>query len=176
VPVVGPLKVVGAPISTGLYVMPGDTITITASGLVDFGGALFGFGAPIVGPDGDTQTSPAGYPAPDLKRHSLIARVAGIWYQAGSAATFSPTLPGTLELGANDANPVDNSRGWDVFVSHAPARQLGGAVPTGGGAVPTGGGTAHGLVPLLHVPAWIASSIPGLALIFALLALLRQRS
>lgn len=119
-PPYGPFGVVGGEVATGVIVQAGDTVRTESEGLVDFGGAVIGFGAPILNADGDSWSTPAGYPAPSLRKNSLICRVGPRWYQGGTSKSFTPAESGEVILRSNDATPEDNSRGWTVSVYHMP--------------------------------------------------------
>jgi hypothetical protein len=112
----GPFTVVGPQIDTGAEVERGQTVNIMAHGVVDFGGAVFGVGAPRCGPNGDNWATPADYPAPELRKNSLICAIGGRWYQGGSAMQFVAETSGRVYLAANDKDPEDNSRGWRAVV------------------------------------------------------------
>ena len=112
----GPYLVRGSQVNTDAVVDVGQTVNINAYGTVDFGGAIFGVGSPKLGPDGDDWGTPSDYPAPDLRKNSLICAIGGQWYQGGSAAQFTAMTQGRLFLAANDKDPEDNSRGWRVVV------------------------------------------------------------
>src|SRR5437016_576185 len=120
----GPFTVVGPVVNTKIPVMAGDTIGISAAGEVDFGGAVAGIGAPIVGPDGDDPTSwptPDKYPAPSLRKNSLVCSIGASMVQGGTKTSFVSSEGGPLKLLANDRWPEDNSRGWTVTVFHTTA-------------------------------------------------------
>jgi hypothetical protein len=117
----GPFQVSNAVVHTRYTIAAGSRVVVTAEGLIDFGGAVLGIGAPKVGPDGDNAYAPSDYPAPNLHKNSLICQVAGIWYQGGVDTDFVPTQSGELILRPNDANLEDNSRSWTVTVTIFPA-------------------------------------------------------
>jgi hypothetical protein len=127
----GPFPVVGAEVPTGVHVQGGDVVRVVAEGLVDFGGAVLGVGAPILNADGDSWATPAAYPAPSLRKNSLICKVGARWYQGGVDKTFTPGEAGEIILRANDDTPGDNSRGWTVSVYVTPMedRQSQGSSP-----------------------------------------------
>ena len=110
----GPFGVVGAEVVTGIQVQAGDIVRTVSEGLVDFGGAILGGGAPILNADGDSWSTPGSYPAPSLRKNSLICKVGVRWYQGGTDKTFTPSESGEIILRTNDDNPGDNSRGWTV--------------------------------------------------------------
>lgn len=113
----GPYTVVGPELHTGINVKQGDVINIHASGLVDFGGAVFGIGAPILGPDGDNEITPIEYPDQTLKKNSLIVKIGNKFYQGGTDKRFTSTTSGEIILRANDLDTSDNSRGWSVSLT-----------------------------------------------------------
>jgi hypothetical protein len=121
----GPFEVVGGEVRTGAFVMPGDVLQTLSTGLVDFGGAVFGIGAPKLSADGDTWTTPSDYPAPSLKKNSLIFRIGtgATFFQGGTDATtvipFSES--GEVFLRTNDKDIGDNSRNWTVTLRLTPA-------------------------------------------------------
>jgi hypothetical protein len=110
----GPFGVIGADVSTGVFVQAGDIVRTISEGLVDFGGAVLGAGAPILDANGDSWSTPSSYPAPALRKNSLICKVGTKWYQGGTDKSFTPGEDGEIILRANDDSPGDNSRGWTV--------------------------------------------------------------
>lgn len=116
----GPFGVVGAEVATGIQVQAGDIVRTVSEGLVDFGGAILGGGAPILNADGDSWSTPGSYPAPSLRKNSLICKVGARWYQGGTDKTFTPSESGEIILRTNDDNPGDNSRGWTVTLYVTP--------------------------------------------------------
>jgi hypothetical protein len=110
---------VGPDVNTQVDIIsPGNTVRVTSTGLVDFGGAVIGLGAPKLDADGDNETTPSNYPAPTLRKNSPICRI-GLnknWYQGGTDRTFTPSESGKLILRANDFDTRDNSRRWEVTV------------------------------------------------------------
>jgi hypothetical protein len=121
----GPFSVVNGPVSTGVKIKPTDRVRVVATGEIDFGGAFLGIGAPRLGPNGDEAyySAPAGYPAPGLRKNSLICRVGSLYYQGGTDVQFTPSERGELVLQPNDDNVSDNSRGWSVTVYRTRARK-----------------------------------------------------
>ena len=110
----GPYTVVGPEVHTGVIVQQGNLVRTFGTGLVDFGGAVLGIGAPILGPDGDSEQTPSNYPRPDLRKNSLIVKIGDGWYQGGTDTSFTSTTSGEVILLTNDAQTSDNSRGWSV--------------------------------------------------------------
>jgi hypothetical protein len=147
-PTFGPFAVIGGEVATGIFVQPGDALQVIATGFVNFGGGFLGTGAgtPILPADGDNWETPANYPAPQLRKNSLIFRVRPPrvegsepvhWFQGGTNVNF--TLPaaatrGELVFRANDGQPDDNSgtaaspNGWAVTVELVPAPTSAGVV------------------------------------------------
>jgi hypothetical protein len=60
--------------------------------------------------------TPSNYPAPNLRKNSLILKIGngGEWHQGGTDTSFIAETSGEIILGTNDALPSDNSRGWSV--------------------------------------------------------------
>ena len=116
----GPFIVVGDEVATAVNVQVGDVVELSSLDFVDFGGAAFGAGAPILPADGDNWATPSSYPAPSLKKNSLICRIGNsmTWIQGGVIASFTVPLgsSGELILRTNDEHPEDNSRGWRVTI------------------------------------------------------------
>jgi hypothetical protein len=114
--------VTGAEIDTGIRINENNLITWTATGLVDFGGAFLGSGAPILGPEGDDWAVPFRYPTNLFRKNALLIGVRdrfGVveWLADGTSRSVRSTHDGILTLAANDRFPLDNSRGWTVTVT-----------------------------------------------------------
>jgi hypothetical protein len=114
----GPFPVSKGDVPTNIYVQAGDTLNVTATGWVSF--------ARIVGQsfdaDGDDWRTPADFPAPSLRDHSLILRVgAGPWRQGGTnkSITVVPGESGEVILRTNDSDQWlwDNDNYWSVWVA-----------------------------------------------------------
>ena len=75
----GPFYVNRNLITTLLNVRSEDIIKITSSGIVDFGGAVLGVGAPKLDANGDSAKTPSNYPAPNLRKNSLIVKIGDKW-------------------------------------------------------------------------------------------------
>jgi hypothetical protein len=116
----GPYGVATGPVNTGIHVNAGDAVRIVSRGEVDFGGAVFGIGAPKLNANGDDWSTPGNYPAPSLRKNSLICEIGSTFYQGGTDEMFTPSEAGNLTLHLNDNNPSDNSRGWQVTVFCTP--------------------------------------------------------
>jgi hypothetical protein len=100
------------PLDTGLLVQAGSTVNLLAAGTVKFGGDS----GPGYTADGDSGAADAGYPAPGLRRLSLVCRVGNAWHQGGVSATFTADDEGTLRLQANDFELANNTGSWTVTV------------------------------------------------------------
>jgi hypothetical protein len=131
-PLGGPYPVSNHLVSTGMPIVAGSTVLVQSEGTVDFGGGFLGGGAPKLDAEGDSEVAPSDYPAPGLRKNSLIAKVGSLWYQGGIDRTFVPTQDGELILQPNDAKLEDNSRGWHVWVFVTPPPNPGGPFPAGG--------------------------------------------
>jgi hypothetical protein len=116
----GPFGVLKGQVRTNVIVYAGDTVRTISGGVIDFGGGFLGGGAPLLDANGDSWPTPPNYPAPSLRKNSLICGVGGAWYQGGTDASFVSWTTGELVLSVNDASPEDNSRGWSVTVLHTP--------------------------------------------------------
>jgi hypothetical protein len=103
-------------VKTSLTTQAGKIIKTASSGIVDFGGAVLGVGAPKLNADGDSSPTPSNYPAPNLRKNSLIVRIGDRWYQGGTNTTFTTATSGQIYLGLNDNNVDDNSQAWKVYV------------------------------------------------------------
>lgn len=115
----GPYLVVGPEVLTAVSVEKDDILEVTSEGLVDFGGAFQGVGAPILDANGDTSNTPSNYPAPNLRKNSLIVKIGDEWVQGGTSARLSVSnTGGEIILRANDLDISDNSRGWSVILYH----------------------------------------------------------
>jgi hypothetical protein len=145
-------KVVGDDYRTGIFLNIGDVFSIFADGIVDFGGAFMGFGAPKNDADAEHEgNAPLDYPAPQCRKNSLIYRIEpyengqplplnGVdWKQGGTARPQNELVlvGGELVLRTNDNQVGDNSGGWDVLVEVK--RGLGTIISNGGGILPTDG-------------------------------------
>lgn len=99
-------------VDTGITVLAGDTVIISATGLA---GAI-----PSVdeGPDGGVSTAAnSTFLAPGLTIGSLVGAIGnGAAFQAGSSLTMQASTSGTLYLGYNDSLCTDNHGSFDVDV------------------------------------------------------------
>jgi hypothetical protein len=112
----GPFIVSTARIDTGIFIESGNVVRTISTGLLDLGGAFLGLGQVIRNADGDDRQPPSDYPAPELRKNSLIFQAGGRWYQGGTNIAMECTTNGFLTLYVNDNNPSDNSGGWEVRV------------------------------------------------------------
>src|SRR5947207_3441927 len=114
---------------TGIDVRAGDTITITATGLIHFGqGNIDRVRPPGPPPLACTriknQVGAGRFPVPTLPCWSLIGRIgAGPPFEIGGRKTFLAPSAGELSLGVNDNNLADNSGAWaaTIVVNAGPA-------------------------------------------------------
>jgi hypothetical protein len=115
----GPFTVVAGDVATPVNVLAGDTVQTIAGGLVSF--------ARVVGrtfsADGEDWRADNDFPAPALRKHSLIARFGGgPWHQGGIDAQIPVPLgeSGQLILRTNDHDDWlwDNDLGWTVTIVH----------------------------------------------------------
>ena len=120
----GPFVVSTRPVRTGIIVGQNESIQIRSSGRVDFGGGFLGLLAPVLDADGDNHPTPSDYPAPALRKNSLIVGVRRStggtdFFQGGvNPRPFTTTSAGELILVCNDATPDDNTGGWSVTITH----------------------------------------------------------
>jgi hypothetical protein len=120
--------------ATGVILHPGDSVTISATGLMHFGPA------PIdrVPPQGVGRrcTAPvpgAHWPAPDLSCWSLIGRIgSSTAFEVGIRTALRVRTGGELSLGINDDNLRDNAAAWTAAVSVLPAASSGSTTPVAG--------------------------------------------
>lgn len=171
----------GCVVETGVRARAGNRVEVRARGRVNFGGGLplelvnplLG-GPPVPGsvaealrdPDGEAATDP-GYPAPGLRKNSLLVLVAqpatgilprggkaGKLYQGGTSTSFTPGEDGDLVLMVNDARPEDNRAvceaglcGWEVTLDVYDAPAAGAPRPSAG-PPPLPGGTQPPAAPV----------------------------
>lgn len=110
----GPFTEVGGEIRTGVEVKAGDILQTISRGFIDFGGFV------INNADGEGLITPPDYPAPSLRKNSLLFRVGHSLslFQGGTTAiNYIPDgLSGELILRTNDRWSDDNSMGWSVTI------------------------------------------------------------
>ena len=53
--------------------------------------------------DGEDQAAPSDYPAPNLRKNSLVVRIGDVYYQGGVDETFVSATNGEVVLRANDS-------------------------------------------------------------------------
>jgi parallel beta-helix repeat protein len=102
-----------APVST-VTLGPNQQVTISATGLVDYGS-----GTADTGPNGLGVPAPGDNLAPGLTSVSLIGRInGGAWQQIGAGPTLLTAGPagGVLELALNDSSYDDNQGSWTAYV------------------------------------------------------------
>jgi hypothetical protein len=89
---------------------------VKAKGKVNFGGGFFGFGAPVLDANGDGDPAPDDYPAPRLKKNSLICELGGDKSQCGMERKLYPDERAELILYPNDLHAEDNGGAWTVHI------------------------------------------------------------
>jgi hypothetical protein len=100
---------------TGVDLVIGSTVTITASGLIKVAGS-----DPGKSPDGAPCGSPPGFPAPS-PCWSLIGEIEnGIPFFVGSSIEFTAEASGRFYLGVNDEDFGDNSGIWTATIIVTP--------------------------------------------------------
>lgn len=113
----GPFTVQKQPVYT-VFVNTGDTVrlTVPSSDRIHLGGFLGVIGDASA--DGRTERAGSGFPAPELKKYSLVYRIGnGRWYQAGTAMpAFTAAESGRIQLAVNDDLTADNGGGWRVSI------------------------------------------------------------
>lgn len=104
---------------TGLQVTSGETITVTASGTLNWLPGCSVLGGCTTTPNGDPwstcQTFSPPFPAPGLACWSVIGKIGqnGTPFQVGTSLTnFPAPASGELFLGVNDNYPPDNIGSW----------------------------------------------------------------
>jgi LPXTG-motif cell wall-anchored protein len=147
---------------TGVIVKTGETITISASGIINFGPTSIDHMTPAGRPRSSCRGSAgpdASFTAPRLDCWSLIGRIGGdSSFQVGSATRFRATSDGPLRLGVNDNEFVDNRGAWTATIAVA-AASGGPTPPPVSGAKSSSDSKAllfviAGLVVLLLLVAW----------------------
>jgi hypothetical protein len=113
----GPFYVNRNLVITPLTVKQGDRIQLQSSGSVDFGGAVFGAGPPKLNADGYSQKTPPDYPAPNLRKNSLIIKIGNNWYQGGTNKSFVTAVSGAIQLYINDSDPRNNTGTWKIYLN-----------------------------------------------------------
>jgi hypothetical protein len=110
----GPFYVSGKEVSTGIFANSNDIIITESFGTINFRHRS----GPERDADGEDSRTPDHYPAPHLKKHSLICKVGFKWYQGGKLRFFIPLKDGKIYLRANDDRTSDNTGKFDVFIYH----------------------------------------------------------
>lgn len=113
-------------VTTGTYLTPGRSLQVTGSGSIWAGYWFTGTN----GPEGWDRLGGAGYPQPNARAFSLLARVNGSWTEIGRGGTVTNTGSTTEELQfrTNDNVPGNGSGAFVATyttcdVSTAPASQ-----------------------------------------------------
>jgi hypothetical protein len=123
----GPFVVSNTTIETGLTAAPGQRVHVEARGLMNLGGGDDTGNVDVIddatGDGADTPTPPD-YPAPDLRKNSLVVQIGAASLQGGPSVDLTSRQGGPVVLLANDVQPEDNRsvlnggvRGWSVIVS-----------------------------------------------------------
>jgi hypothetical protein len=159
--------------ATGVVLHPGDSVTISATGLMHFGPAPIdrvppqGVGRRCTVPVRGTR-----WPAPDLSCWSLIGRIgASTPFEVGTRTTLRVRTGGELSLGINDDNLRDNAAAWTVVVSVLPATSSGSTTPVAGVKKDTSKSSAFLVVAVIALVA-----VAALVGILAVIAARRRRS
>lgn len=96
---------------TGIFLRAGQTVQITATGLITFGP----FGSWPFSPAGqEDKSAGAGAPAPGQTANSLIARAGGEAQFIGASGSITAESDAQLELTTNDDWVADNGGSWDI--------------------------------------------------------------
>jgi hypothetical protein len=151
-------------------VRPGDSVTISATGLMHFGPAPIdrvapkGVGRRCLAPVAGSQ-----WPAPTLSCWSLIARIGSSPpFEVGTGTTVRVREAGELALGVNDDHLVDDAGVWTVVVNVRPVASSPSTTPAAGATNATSNSSS---VPVVAVIALVA--LVGLV---AILAVMTARS
>lgn len=111
----GPFTVSTGPVNTGIIINPPDTVRVISSGLLNIG-YIFPNDR-WLDADGWKDTADKNYPAPLLRKYSLVCQLGSDCFQGGTNATFigiGNSQP--LILAPNDDKPSDNQGSWQVVV------------------------------------------------------------
>lgn len=115
---------------TGIALVAGETVQVTASGTVSTGGQIPAWATNT--PDGQPLSSQCEvgetgtFPAPGLPCFSLMGEITqtGTPFEVGSSVTFAVETSGEFYLGINDNDLPDNSGDWTAVVTVYPSTQL----------------------------------------------------
>jgi hypothetical protein len=116
----GPYKVLNYPVFTKIFLMQGDSISISTEGTIRFRKFQ---GLDEYNPNGGTFGNfdkIAGFkdPAPGLTKHCLVCRVGSINYEGGVDRHIIVNEAGFLILFPNEGQGWDNEGGWNVHITH----------------------------------------------------------
>ncbi len=103
------ISVRGDLVLTDMHVNAGDFVITVSDGKVTFSPA-----GPWEDADGEHHETPKDYPAPQLRKNSLICKLGDRWYQGGVFRGFIVKDSGYLYLRTNDRWTFDNSDQWKV--------------------------------------------------------------
>jgi len=115
---------------TGIALVAGQTVQVTASGTVTTGGMIPAWATDT--PDGQPLSSQCEvgktgtFPAPGLPCFSLMGEITqtGTPFEVGSSVTFAVETSGEFYLGINDNYLPDNAGDWTAVVTVYPSTQL----------------------------------------------------
>lgn len=116
----GTFRVVNQPVATGVFVQAGDTLSITSTGTVHFGGTGGWIGDHDA--NGVNWATPGESIDPSLRYLSLIWTSGRTWRQGGtSTGPQAVNESGQVLLACNERVVYDNENGWQVTVSRETA-------------------------------------------------------
>ena len=159
--------------ATGVVLHPGDSLTISATGLMHFGPAPIDRVPPQgVGRRCTVPVRGTHWPAPDLSCWSLIGRIGSSTpFEVGTRTTLRVRTGGELSLGINDDNLRDNAAAWTVVVSVLPATSSGSTSPVAGVKKETSNSSPFSVVAVIALVA-----VAALVGILAVIAARRRRT
>lgn len=100
---------------TGVYLKPGETAKISASGLISFGP----FGSWQFPPDGEMNRMAQGAsPAPGMTANSLVARAGMGPIYIGSSGEITAERDAQIVVALNDDFPDDNDGHWMISIQY----------------------------------------------------------
>lgn len=104
---------------TGISLDKGDTLRVTAQGIIKFASKVPGSNGYPRDPDGrdehgNIEWAGAGWPAPGKIRNSLVLQIGGIVEQGGTFKEIKIQQAGSLQICNNDDNSHDNDGYWTI--------------------------------------------------------------